>query len=1187
MMLFRALQKNTNRVTVLATRKVLTVFAALAVGVSPLMGMADTARAVANCTTVFAGGTGLSTDPWKVASASQLSALRDCGTENTYFLQTQDISLATMNPWIPIASFAGNYDGDHFQISGLTINLPTVQYVGFFSKLTSSARIASMNLQVNVNGNYYAAGLAGENQGVISTSYVSGSISSTEQYTAGLVGYNSGRIESSGAWATIRSAAMAGGLVGLNQGIIRNSYSQGTIDAGDGGGLVGGQDGNYRAGYPDAIVGNSYSNVTVKSSVGGYGGGVLFRRMSKTTLEGNLFFEPHFGSGIASRFMGWDWVSPFVVPPEVFSKTTAEMKSYSTFGPNGGNWTIVDGWAEYNGTTQIWGICSGFNNGYPYLLWQNPTGTGCPKPGPPTNATASVGGTSVTLNWTAPSFSGSSTITGYTVTSSVGGKTCAAIATARTCTVSGLTTGQSYTFTVTANNSSGVSGVSNAVTVTPMVVPVEVLDGTPNAEVGDASSRVTWTNRVSANVTGYLVTSSPGGATCIAPTSSVSNPSCIVNGLTNGTSYTFTVKTTNAAGAALAASAASNAVTPLGLPSNPGLPTVSTQATQATLTWTAPLNNGGDVITEYTATSTPGSFSCVVSGLTCTISGLTNGTAYTFTVKAKNSLAYGAESLPSSPAIPRTIPGAPTSVSGSSSNAGATVTWTAPVDNGGDDVSEYQVRAYDSAGVSRSVCTLIIPSPSLACDVTGLTNGYPYRFGVYAYNSEGYGPRSVLSSSTIPLTKPGPPTSIQAGAGDQSAVVTWMAPVDNGGASLSTYLVTSNPGGHTCSTSWPQTLCFVGGLTNGQAYTFTVTARSTAFATVGESDASTASLLSTPHTTPDAPSLTSVTPGNDFLSVIFNAPSSDGGNPISSYEYSVDAGAHWIAFSSTSTGSPQHISGLIAGVNYGVIIRAVNDAGAGPASTALAATYVTSPDPPTDLTGVAGNQGVALAWTAPSATGGRALVSYTATATPGGASCTVLAPVTSCDITGLTNGVNYTFRVNAVNNIGTSSSSLTSTALKPVSPSQTETTFEIVIDVVVGDPVTGGLAEFSSSGLEPSSPWSLVVHSTPQLLSSGTAGAAGTILGNTVIPYGLEAGWHALTLSGIDYRGLKASSTTWFEINARGELIGSSGVDPSALPGQVSMQLAKTGINTSWYISCALLMLFVGTWMIRRVNPRT
>jgi hypothetical protein len=656
-----------------------------------------------------------------------------------------------------------------------------------------------------------------------------------------------------------------------------------------------------------------------------------------------------------------------------------------------------------------------------------------------------------------------------------------------------------------------------------------------------------------------------------------------VTGLTNGNSYTFTVKKTNSAGASATSSTASNAVIPLGAPDAPGSPTVTEVSNaQVTLNWVPPVNNGGYSVTEYMVTSTPGSFSCTVIVLTCTLTGLTNGQAYTFTVKAKNSINYSADSASSSAVTPRTTPGTPTSVTGTTvGDSHVVVQWVAPTSNGGADITEYQVRAYDGADISRGVCTVNMPA-ALSCDVTGLTNGVPYTFGVIAYNSAGYGTRSTVSSAYTPLAKPGAPTAVQVLAGDESVLVTWMPPTNTGGALLTSFTATSNPGGHTCTATAPSTICFVPGLTNGQAYTFTVTARSAGYATVGDSNSSTASDTVTPLTTPGVPTFTSLTPGNGFLSASFSAPTSDGGSAITRYEYSLDNGANWIAFSSVTTSTPQRITGLTTGVSYDVLIRAVNAAGAGPATLALSATFVSAPAAPSGVTGVAGDSGVALAWTAPTMTGGRALVSYTATASPGGASCTVLPPITTCDITGLTNGVNYTFTVTATNTIGTGAPSLATAAMKPVSPAVSNVTFEIVIAVVVGDPVAGGSTEFTSTGLEPSSPWELVVRSTPRVLASGTAGAAGTIMGNAVIPPGLEAGWHSLTLSGRNYLGHQASSTTWFEINAAGELIGASGIDPSLASAAERNRLAQTGLATREIALLAFALMTLGFVLTRR-----
>ncbi|MGC1182943.1 fibronectin type III domain-containing protein [Legionella sp.] len=79
------------------------------------------------------------------------------------------------------------------------------------------------------------------------------------------------------------------------------------------------------------------------------------------------------------------------------------------------------------------------------------------------------------------------------------------------------------------------------------------------ATVGNAQVTVTWSPVIngSAPITGYIVTSSPGGLTC-ATTGALT---CTVTGLTNGVSYTFMVTATNATGTD-PASAPSNAVTP-------------------------------------------------------------------------------------------------------------------------------------------------------------------------------------------------------------------------------------------------------------------------------------------------------------------------------------------------------------------------------------------------------------------------------------------------------------------------------------------------------------------------------------------------------------------------------------------------------------------------------------------------
>jgi hypothetical protein len=264
-------------------------------------------------------------------------------------------------------------------------------------------------------------------------------------------------------------------------------------------------------------------------------------------------------------------------------------------------------------------------------------------PNAPTIGTATAGNGQATVTFTAPTNDGGSAITGYTVTSS-GGQT--ATGTASPITVTGLTNGTAYTFTVTATNSVGTSTASAASnSVTPATVPDAPTIGTATAGNGQATVTFTApTNDGGSAISSYTVTSSGG-----QPATGTASP-ITVTGLTNGTAYTFTVTATNGEGTSTA-SAASNSVTPATVPDAPTIGTATAGNGQATVTFTAPTNDGGSAISGYTVTSSGGQ-TATGTASPITVTGLTNGTAYTFTVTAANGVGTGAASAASNSVTP-------------------------------------------------------------------------------------------------------------------------------------------------------------------------------------------------------------------------------------------------------------------------------------------------------------------------------------------------------------------------------------------------------------------------------------------------------------------------------------------------------------------------------------------------------
>lgn len=248
---------------------------------------------------------------------------------------------------------------------------------------------------------------------------------------------------------------------------------------------------------------------------------------------------------------------------------------------------------------------------------------------------------------------------------------------------------------------------------------------------GDGEVTVTWSAPASdggSDITGYVVsevTPNAGGATA----TTTGATSAVVTGLSNGTAYTFEVIATNAVGDG-PASAASNEVSPAGVPDAPTAVAAVAAHTQATVSWTTPASDNGEAIIDYAVVASPGGATATSVASPAVITGLTNGTAYTFTVTARNDVGSSAASAASAAVTPAR-PVCSTAFSFTTKTPIATGTLPIGVAAGdwnGDSIPDLAIIAYSSAQV-RIVLGVGDGTFGTATDLTTGTNPYGIAAG--------------------------------------------------------------------------------------------------------------------------------------------------------------------------------------------------------------------------------------------------------------------------------------------------------------------------------------------------------------------------------------------------------------------------------------------------------------------------
>lgn len=552
--------------------------------------------------------------------------------------------------------------------------------------------------------------------------------------------------------------------------------------------------------------------------------------------------------------------------------------------------------------------------------------------------------------------------------------------------------------------------------VAPSVSSI-VVSGSPTAAATSVNFTVTFSESVTGVSTDDFALGITGTAngTIASVSGSGSSFTVTVSGIVgNGTIKVNLNASTNivdGAGNAGPVAYTSGATHTVAIPTVSDAPTIGMATAgdgQVSIAFTAPVNNGGSAITGYTVTSNPENITAGGNGFTTSpivVTGLTNGTAYTFTVKATNGVGDSVASVASNSATPKgnqtiTFPNPGAQNFGTSADLSSTASATSAL-------------AVSFTSSTTGVCTI-----TSGGTLTFVTAGSCTIDAVQAGNTAWNAATTVTQTFTVNAIVPDAPTIGTATVGDTEATVTFTAPASTGGAAIiaSGYTVTANPGGATgTGSSSPIT---VTGLMNGVAYTFTVTATNSA-GTGAASAASNSIIPASPQT------ITFANPGtrNFGTSPTLTASSSAGGGYV-------------VTFTSSTTSVCTITSGgVLTFITTGTCTVNADQAGdlsflAAPQVSQSFSVSPVVPGAPTIGTAIAGDTQASVAFVAPVNIGGSAITGYTVTVNPadvvpvhGGSSPIV--------VTGLTNGVAYTFTVTADNVAGTGSASAASNSITP------------------------------------------------------------------------------------------------------------------------------------------------------------
>jgi TolA-binding protein len=572
------------------------------------------------------------------------------------------------------------------------------------------------------------------------------------------------------------------------------------------------------------------------------------------------------------------------------------------------------------------------------------------------------------------------------------------------CTVANLDNAATYDIAVKAVNRFGTTSSTGTFSVRSLAPP-----GVP-ASVSVAGTRgvinVTWDREqdggpaASYTATAYRPDGSAAGectSSGVTERSTTTTPPetrCDITNLDGEIAYTVKVVAVNDGGSSSAA-AAKSTIRPQFVP---GVPTAIATVRDTKVFVEATQGAGGSA-ERIRVTSTPDSLTCeiVLPATQCEIPNVRRDVSYRFTSVAVNPTGESQPSAPSNPILVYSPPSRPSIARTDNGKSRITVEMRESLT---EAVDGYEVVA--SPGGAK--CTAIYPQTS--CDLVGLTNGTAYRVTVRAFNNGGFSPATDPSGEITPIAEPAPPLTPRVTLGKEQATITVANSRDT---TITRYVVNMVGDNASCEIVRPATSCVITELQVGFSYAFTATA----FNKIGASLPSPQTASVVPLELPLAASDVILT--TNFRDIIVEILPNPDSSPAAKFEVKASPGGYSCQADAVSRKCV--LQGAARGKEYTVSVKTINSGGESELFERVY--YLTAPPSAPDDIDVAVSPtslvvDVGVGGMNSDSSGVRV------TASPGGKSCVITLPATTCGIDTDTSKV-YTLSAQGVSVIGETS----------------------------------------------------------------------------------------------------------------------------------------------------------------------